>query len=365
MDVSASADDHPHLAPLIEAAQENIDDERDVVTVADAGYHLGANLAACNAGGHTVLMPTTHERRRRNPYHKDHFTYRPETDTYLCPQQKVLTYTHSLTHSNGYRVKRYQANGRDCSACPAFGVCTCSQRGRSIKISAYEPILQRHRQLLATAPAKQLYRRRSTIVEPVFGLLKEWHSARRFLLRGRSQVAAAWHLLATAFNLKSLHAVWRSGFSPTPPQGQVCHLHRFVHTTRHLTASITQTTVPRTKIMRQPLGEREPEPLRFHLVPHSAPSPSRRPLHNPCRREKVPSPSRERAGVRVNLYRNQPNFACSSELRKALLGDEGSANGKCGADERARHGGNRGLRKGSRYCKGDWSGSGCKRSAAR
>ena len=109
---------------------------------------------------------------------------------------------------------------------------------------------------MATVLAKQLFRRRSTIVEPVFGLLKEWHSARRFLLRGRSQVASEWHLLATAFNLKSLHAVWRSGISPHPPRGQICHFRRFVHTTRHLTASITQTTVPRTKIMRQPPGER-------------------------------------------------------------------------------------------------------------
>ena len=114
---------------------------------------------------------------------------------------------------------------------------------------------------MATAPAKQVYRRRSTIVEPVFGLLKEWHGARRFLLRGRSQVASEWHLLATAFNLKSLHAkslhaLWRSGLSPAPPRGRVCHLHRLVHTIRHLTVSLTQFILPRTKIMRQPPGER-------------------------------------------------------------------------------------------------------------
>ena len=244
-DVSADADDHPHLAPMLAAAQANIDDERDVVTVADAGYHSGANLAQCAADGHTVLMPETHTRRRRDPYHKDHFTYCPQTDTYRCPQHKVLTYKHSATHRNGYQVRRYQANGRDCRACPAFGTCTTSQRGRSIKISAYEPLLRQHRALMATAAAKQLYRRRCAIVEPVFGLLKEWHSARRFLLRGRRHVLSEWHLLATAFNLKSLHAVWRSRMRPNPPRGWVCHLHRLVHTTRNLTVSPTQFTMPR------------------------------------------------------------------------------------------------------------------------
>ena len=133
VDVSADADDHPHLAPMLAAAQANIDDEREVVTVADAGYHSGANLAQCAADGHTVLMPETHTRRRRDPYHKDHFTYCPQTDTYRCPQHKVLTYKHSATHRNGYQVRRYQANGRDCRACPAFGTCTTSQRGRSLR----------------------------------------------------------------------------------------------------------------------------------------------------------------------------------------------------------------------------------------
>ena len=260
VDVTSNSDDHPQLVPMIEAAAENIDTDQDVVTVADAGYHSGPNLAECNASGHEVLMPETHDRRRRNPYHKDHFTYRPETDTYLCPQQKVLTYKDSFTHGNGYRVRRYRANSQDCGSCPAIGKCTSSKSGRSIRISEHEPILQRHRQLMATVRAKKLYRRRSAIVEPVFGLLKEWHGARRFLLRGRSHVVSEWHLLATAFNLKSLHAVWRSGVSPASPPGagplrqqtlrltaaprphrrRLRHFRHFVHTIRHLTASLTQ-----------------------------------------------------------------------------------------------------------------------------
>ena len=89
----------------------------------------------------------------------------------------------------------------------------------TIRISEHEPILQRHRQLMVTVRAKKLYRRRIAIVEPVFGLLKEWHDARRFLLRGRSHVVSEWHLLATSFNLKSLHAVWRSGVIPASPLG--------------------------------------------------------------------------------------------------------------------------------------------------
>ena len=218
VDVTSSSDDHPQLVPMIEAAAENIGAREDVVTVADAGYHSGANLAECDTLGHQVLMAETNDRKLREPYHKDQFTYRPQTDTYLCPRQKVLTYKDTFPHGNGYRVRRYVANSQDCLSCPAFGICTSSENGRSIKISQHEPILQRHRQLMATISARKLYRRRSAIVEPVFGLIKEWHGARRFLLRGRRQVTSEWHLLATAFNLKSLHAVWkyRMGSVPSP-----------------------------------------------------------------------------------------------------------------------------------------------------
>ena len=87
---------------------------------------------------------------------------------------------------------RFPACGLPGCTSPTTTPCSASTRrtetgcGGSIKISEHEPILQRHRQLMATVPAKKLYRRRSAIVEPVFGLLKEWHGARRFLLRGRS-----------------------------------------------------------------------------------------------------------------------------------------------------------------------------------
>ncbi len=159
-------------------------------------------------------MPDTHKRRRRSPYHKDHFTYDSQTDTYLCPNNQRLTYKDTSRHANGYRIRRYRAEGALCRACPAFGECTTSNNGRSIRISEYEPELRRHRELMSTESAKSVYKRRQGLVEPVFGLLKEYHGARRFLLRGRENVLAEWRLLAAAFNLKSLHKVWSAATLP-------------------------------------------------------------------------------------------------------------------------------------------------------
>ncbi|MFQ6030501.1 MAG: IS1182 family transposase [Dehalococcoidia bacterium] len=214
VDVTPSSDDHPQLIPMIEASADNTGKSRGTVTLADAGYHSGANLAACASSRHPVLMPETHDRKRLSPYHKDHFTYVPETDTYLCPQGSILSFHGTFTHKKGHQVRRYRAQGELCRACPAFGECTKSSRGRSIKVSAYEPLLQRHRAVMATDWAKNLYRRRKALSEPVFGLLKEGQGARRFLLRGRTNVLAEWSLIATAFNLKSLHRRWRLELPP-------------------------------------------------------------------------------------------------------------------------------------------------------
>ena len=246
VDVTASSDDHPQLIPMIEASAHNTGTSGGVVTLADAGYHSEANLADCDSSRHQVLMPGMHDRRRLFPYHKDQFTYQPETDTYLCPQRQVLSYKSSFKHHNGYVFRRYRARGEVCRACPAFGECTKSNHGRSIKVSVNEPLLQRHTTLMATDWAKSLYRRRKALVEPVFGLLKECHGARRFLLRGRDNVLSEWYLLATAFNLKSLHRVWRSSFQPTTPHTNVRCRGRLQHRQPHMSIRRRWTHYPTT-----------------------------------------------------------------------------------------------------------------------
>ena len=216
-EVTSISDDHPQLIPMIEASAQNTGTDH-AMTVADAGYHSGTNLADCASAGHRVLMPDTHNRRRGSPYHKHHFTYDPESDTYLCPNQQRLIFKDTFRHANGYRLRRYKADGALCRACPAFGECTTSENGRSIRVSEYEPELRRHRELMSTETAKSIYKRRQGLVEPVFGLLKECHGARRFLLRGRENVLSEWRLLAAAFNLKSLHRVWRDASPSNPPR---------------------------------------------------------------------------------------------------------------------------------------------------
>jgi transposase len=208
-DVTTDRDDHGHLVPLIEQAATTTETPLEQV-LADGGYHSAANLAACAAHEPPVpvLMPDPQAPRPTEAYHKDRFVYVPDTDTYICPQGQRLTFHGLVPRGDDKPAARgYRALKSACDACPVRAQCTTSTTtGRSITITPDDAALRAHRAVMATDAAKTAYRRRKTLPEPAFGILKEQLGARRFLLRGLTNVQAEWALLATAFNLRTLAA---------------------------------------------------------------------------------------------------------------------------------------------------------------
>lgn len=201
-DVSDDPDDHDQLVPMLDQAAATTGQHAGA-TLADGGYHSGPNLAA--SAGQCLVMPEA-QVGLDAPYHKDRFVYDAEEDAYTCPEGQVLTLRG--TKQSGERV--YRGTGAVCRAGPAFGVCTTNRRqGRLLEVSPCEPELRAHRAWMATEEAKDLYRRRKELIEPVFGILKECQGARRLLLRGREAVRAEWSLLAASFNLRTLARVWQ------------------------------------------------------------------------------------------------------------------------------------------------------------
>jgi len=212
-DVTTDRDDHGQLLPLVAQAAE-LTEARLAQVLADGGYHSTANLAACaeQQPPVAVLMPDPQAPHPSQPYHKDRFVYDPETDTYRCPQGQTLRFNGQDQRRDGApTVRRYRALKTVCAACPVRAACTTSTtKGRAITIGPDDALLRTHRARMATAAARTAYRRRKTLPEPAFGILKEQQAARRFLLRGLTNVRAEWALLAVAFNLRTLARIWRT-----------------------------------------------------------------------------------------------------------------------------------------------------------
>lgn len=202
--------DRHQLVPMQTQAEDNTGRKPDIL-LADAGYHSGKNLEICAEKGQTVAMPEDQKVNLTQPYHKDRFIYQKETDTYACPQGQVL----KLSSKGKTRNKRkYRASATICKKCPAFGECTKNGRqGRTIEIGPHEAALRQHRQWMESKEAKDAFRKRKTIIEPVFGILKEQQGARRFLLRGLKNVKAEASLLAAAFNIRTLCKAWMTSMA--------------------------------------------------------------------------------------------------------------------------------------------------------
>jgi transposase len=205
-DIVSEPFDNDQLIPMLEQMEENTEHKAEI-TLADAGYESGANLAECERRKQKVVMPMSEEQAQTNPYHKSKFTYDEETDTYTCPQGQTLHYYgNQLVEKKEYRV--YRAALGICKECIAFGVCTKSGQ-RSICRGPYEDALRRHQGWMATEEAQEAYKKRKTIIEPPYGIIKERMGMRRFLLRGLNNVKAEGVLIATAFNLRVLCRIWQ------------------------------------------------------------------------------------------------------------------------------------------------------------
>ena len=170
-------------------------------TLADAGYFAGSHLAESARLGQQVVVSEARQRFLKDQYHKDQFTYDEQSDSFMCPQGQTLAFVR-IQHANGVPLRLYRASGAVCQACPAFRVCTRAKEiGRSLAVGPHDAALRRHRAWMASSAAREAYRLRKQLLEPVFGIIKEQREPPCPLLRGLTNVAAEWTMLATAFNL--------------------------------------------------------------------------------------------------------------------------------------------------------------------
>jgi transposase len=209
-EVVNSASDSGQLVPMLEQAEE-LTGQRAPITLADGGYHTAASLEAGERRGQLLVMGERYKDSCTGPYFKDRFDYDAASDSYTCPNGHRLPFRglrrSRLTGSRSIRI--YRASRTACRSCPAFGICTKDKHaGRTLWISSSDVLLLKHRQWMRSDEARSLYARRRELSEPTFGILKDQMNARRFLLRGLTNVKAEFNLLATAFNLRTLWRVW-------------------------------------------------------------------------------------------------------------------------------------------------------------
>lgn len=249
-DVIPHTDEDKHLLGAIEDVQQNFGlAAPPPEMLADSMMATGENLAACAERDITLYsplpdgpadnpalredprVPVAEQDRDRLPtktvtsrgtlreqLDKHAFVYDQQQDCYWCPQGQRLSLVSISRETAGGRSRTrhiYKSDAAACDECPLRARCLSgNSRRRVIRHEHHESWCIEQRELMRTEVARQKYAQRRHPGERPFAVIKEQFGVRQFLTRGLEGVKQEWQWLSTAFNLKQLIGLIRSGLDP-------------------------------------------------------------------------------------------------------------------------------------------------------
>ena len=235
-DVVNKLNDRQELLPSIERAVDNLPEitnqDSSVIVTADSDYSAMENLKKLEEQKPYVdaYIPDSKYQSRQDgkttdedsPFHKKHFSYNPDKNVYICPNQKELTFRRRAIDDTTAAYSFYCCD--HCRGCPYFGTCTKSPRGRGIAVYDNREQIYKMRRKLDSAEGKRIYSKRKIIIEPVFGNIKHNLRFREFILRGLKKVKAEFILIAIVHNIKKIAKWLRKRLSFKLPRGDLIPL---------------------------------------------------------------------------------------------------------------------------------------------
>jgi transposase len=139
----------------------------------DKGYHTGSEFKiAHDLNIETLVAIPGQTGHAPDPaYDAENFTYIPEGDYYICPQNQHLTTTGKWHKADGYYFKRYATKA--CRSCRVKEQFSKATNGKGIHRSEYQEYIEHNKEQVEGN--KALYKRRQAIVEHPFGTIKrQW-----------------------------------------------------------------------------------------------------------------------------------------------------------------------------------------------
>jgi len=174
----------------------------------DAGYFCQKAADEAIKRDISLLCPEGREPGKAKDsryYSKGKFVYDEESDSYRCPAGESLI---RLYHYKGTEQhKSYTRYGtKACQNCPLQSECTKSKEGRHLKRYESDEVKDALRQVMLQPKAKQRFKQRKAMVEPVFSVLRGSQGLNRFRRKGLAGVKLEFALHILAYNLSRIVA---------------------------------------------------------------------------------------------------------------------------------------------------------------
>ena len=214
------------VLPAVQNVQESFGQKPQQV-LADSNFNSGGNLANLEQQGIEPLMPPRQPEAKDNPAKREDptqavpaeqqeklpispqlkvldrsaFVYQPESDCYLCPMGRPLSFIGVESQGPGKPAKRlYECD--DCAGCALAPRCLAGKRPvRRVVRDEHEPLRETMSARMNSEEGKATYRRRSFLCETPFAVLNTVMNMRQLLLRGMGKVKMEVTWACSAYNL--------------------------------------------------------------------------------------------------------------------------------------------------------------------
>jgi transposase len=206
--VVAEENDQQQLGPMLEQVHQNTGAVADQ-TLADCGYDTADSLAHAEELQAAVIVAQRVNPAKVGPYHLARFTYDEEAGTVHCPIGQQLRMVGNATHhGKPHPLTRYRCDV--WADCPVGRSCS-KKKARVVELGPNYGAVQRQREKMADPDNKKSLRRRSEIIERLFGQTKGNDGFRRWTFCGTKKVAPQWTMICTVINLRKIIAALGRG----------------------------------------------------------------------------------------------------------------------------------------------------------
>jgi hypothetical protein len=226
-DVIGSVSESPKFPAMLDKLEENMKKVtgkkkplKNALVECDTGFFSEENLQEASKRKIEVLIPDAQFRKRdshfdgskgragKKRFSVEDFVYDKKSDTYTCPEGKVLEYKCNVTLRNN-TGKQYRAKIGDCRNCSLKNDCINSYSEKPRTPRALYIVDKKHEENLSFKMRakiddpvnRELYSRRMQIIEPVYANITHHKGMDRFTLRTEKKVLIQWQLYCIVHNL--------------------------------------------------------------------------------------------------------------------------------------------------------------------
>ncbi len=206
-DISTKGSDLDQLHNMATKTREIIDNINMIVT-ADKGYYSSVEIKKCVDDNINVVVPernTGQVQKNKDKFSKNIFIYDNKTDSYTCPNQITIPKSITTLKRDNRLLYVYRVSQSICKNCPMQDRCLGDKtKYKQLFRWEHEEIVEEHHKKMQTKKAKDIVKKRGSIVEHPFGTIKRTLGWDHFLVRSKEKVLGENALIMFTYNFRRL-----------------------------------------------------------------------------------------------------------------------------------------------------------------